>query len=318
MLRFNFIIISAWLLSLPVYAQLSSSEVKVEAVDQVGVKSNGDWQLKFTNEADPTGNNWYFGASAPNWGSANNGVPYFAIGTGNSYRSTALNLSRNGEVTMGGTDDFDGVLKVMTGNRSSSHTAMFGGHSSYGPIWSFFNFKSNGRTYIRSGRPDAYVYIGDVGTQQVKIGNSSTSYNRDALIVRGGAIVQNGTWGTSDRTLKKNIRKFSKGLSVIDNINVVSYDYIEETTKNSSGRVGVLAQELQAVAPHLVKTIEMDVPTGKKDEYGNEIIEDKAKEVLVVNTEGLSFLLINAVKEQQLVIEQLKQEVALLKKLTVK
>lgn len=312
MLRINAIIILAWTISLPVLAQLSSPEIKVEAVNQVEVTSANTWQMKFTNQADGNATPWFLGASEPSWSISNDGIPYFAISTG-SKRYPGLAINTNGEVTMGGSTAFDGVLKIAKGGRTSGHTLMIGSANASGPIWSFFHYGSTERTYIRAGKSNSDVYIADVGTQRVVIGNSSTTYDRGALVVRGGAVMQKGTWDGSDRKIKKNIKKLNQGLSVIKKISTVRYDYATDLEENDSQQVGVIAQELKKVAPNLVKEFVIDKPSGKKDKYGNEVLEKDAEKFLAVRSDGLTYLLINAVQEQQTLIEELQQEVKLLK-----
>jgi Mg2+ and Co2+ transporter CorA len=60
--------------------------------------------------------------------------------------------------------------------------------------------------------------------------------------------------------------------------------------------VGVAAQELQMIAPYMVGTYTKD-----EEEYLN------------VNNSAMTYMLINAIKEQQQMIEELKKEVESLK-----
>ena len=97
-----------------------------------------------------------------------------------------------------------------------------------------------------------------------------------------------GAWAAlSDRRLKHNVRDFADGLSIIKAIRPVSFQYngLANTSDNGAEYVGVIAQELQQIAPYMVKDI---------------------GEYLSVDPSALTYVLINAVKEQQAEIEALK------------
>jgi hypothetical protein len=85
---------------------------------------------------------------------------------------------------------------------------------------------------------------------------------------------------TSDENLKENIRPIENSLNKVLQLNGVSFDWKE--SKQSS--LGVIAQEIEKVFPNLVKTG-----------------ENKS-----VNYNGLIGVLIEAIKEQQKQIDELK------------
>jgi hypothetical protein len=96
-----------------------------------------------------------------------------------------------------------------------------------------------------------------------------------------GVITATDFNSTSDINLKENIRPIEDSLNKVLQLNGVSFDW-KETQQPS---VGVIAQELEAVFPELVRTG-----------------ENKS-----VNYNGLIGVLIEAVKEQQKQIEELKK-----------
>ncbi|MBK8504993.1 MAG: tail fiber domain-containing protein [Saprospiraceae bacterium] len=103
-----------------------------------------------------------------------------------------------------------------------------------------------------------------------------------------------GSWSVaSDRRLKTGISDFSEGLSIVGAIRPVSFRYngLLELPTNET-YVGVIAQELEAIAPNMVKAF-----TGSD---GNSYLN--------VDPSAFDFILINAVKEQQKMIEQLRAE----------
>jgi hypothetical protein len=96
-----------------------------------------------------------------------------------------------------------------------------------------------------------------------------------------GVITATDFNSTSDINLKENIRPIEDSLNKVLQLNGVSFDW-KETQQPS---VGVIAQEVEKVFPELVRTG-----------------ENKS-----VNYNGLIGVLIEAVKEQQKQIEELKK-----------
>lgn len=101
----------------------------------------------------------------------------------------------------------------------------------------------------------------------------------------------------SDKKFKSDISPLTNALESVKNLNGVTYNWSPESTKGKrfpEGRqIGVIAQEVEAVYPELVSTMRGG---------------DKA-----VNYSKLTAVLIEAIKEQQAMIEELQQEVAALK-----
>ena len=119
------------------------------------------------------------------------------------------------------------------------------------------------------------------------------------LSVNGSANNTTGSWGTfSDARLKTIDGKFSEGLSTIMKINPVTFHYNDKAPLQSNDQqIGIIAQDLEKVAPYMVS----------KTEAGD------IKDLRQVNNQAYTFLLINAVKEQQAQIEALRAENAALK-----
>lgn len=102
-----------------------------------------------------------------------------------------------------------------------------------------------------------------------------------------------GSWTAwSDARLKNQVAPYKDGLSSILAINPVTFHYNEilgvSTTKE---HVGVIAQELKEVAPYMVGTFKQD-----EAEYFD------------VNNSAMTYMLVNAVKEQQAQIETLNKQ----------
>ena len=135
----------------------------------------------------------------------------------------------------------------------------------------------------------------------IGIGTNSPSQKLHVI----GNVLANNVQVTSDRKLKKNIKDYNKGLAMVKNIHTVEYQMIAETDsvyvpsklgkkeKKAPTYVGVIAQELQQIAPDLVHTY----------------LDDAGEETLAIDYTALTFILINAVKEQQVLIEELQKKV---------
>ncbi len=91
---------------------------------------------------------------------------------------------------------------------------------------------------------------------------------------------------------------------MIKQIHPISYNYTGEADMPTNERfIGTFAQELQKIAPYMVHTWT----------YNNE--RDAPKDYLAIDYNALSFMLINAVKEQQTTIEQQNTRIDALEKL---
>lgn len=131
-----------------------------------------------------------------------------------------------------------------------------------------------------------------------------------------------GAWAVfSDARLKENITDYSEGLSLITKIRPVNYTYntkmrdLVGPNPTVDGRVfqGVIAQDLQKIAPDMVHSVSFDKPANPNDaDYTDEKVE--TEEYLEVDPSKFTYALINAVKEQQEMIDDQKKEIEELKK----
>lgn len=129
-----------------------------------------------------------------------------------------------------------------------------------------------------------------------------------------GDVTANGVALTSDLRLKKDVTTFEGGLEEILKINPINYRFNGKAGfKNSRAFVGYAAQELQEIGSYLVQ--DFDVNT--EDEHTNIL---STETYLKIDPIAVQVLLVNAVKEQNQILEEkqevisnLEQEVALLK-----
>lgn len=124
--------------------------------------------------------------------------------------------------------------------------------------------------------------LGNVG-----IGTSSPAYT---LQVNGTAAKPgSATWTiASDARLKTNITPYNEGLNVLNQINPVWFQYSGEAGMPAGQKfVGVIAQDMQKIAPYMVGSFNYKDDKGNKTDY------------LDYDANSLLYILVNSVKAQQ-------------------
>jgi hypothetical protein len=107
-----------------------------------------------------------------------------------------------------------------------------------------------------------------------------------------------GSWSNiSDERLKKNVKPYNKGLKEILQINPVSYQYNEMSKSFDLEKtyIGIIAQEIEKVLPSTVVIMNDSLNTGLTDKR-------------IFDSSELLYAAINAIKEQQEIIELLLQK----------
>ena len=116
--------------------------------------------------------------------------------------------------------------------------------------------------------------------------------------IAGSATVNGGVAVTSDRRLKDNVRNFKLGLEEVLAMNPVSFQYNGQGGTSATDRpfVGLIAQELQEIAPVFVS----DHEYVEKDDMGKVV---SSETYLKIHDSEIKYLLVNAIKDQQKIIE---------------
>lgn len=158
---------------------------------------------------------------------------------------------------------------------------------------------------------------GATATIKVGIGTNSPGY----LLHANGTAAKpgGGSWtAASDRKLKQNIKDFKEGLSIVEQIHPVSFRYNGKADLPTDKEyVGVIAQEIQKIAPYMVGEFTYQDSTGRQETY------------LDYDATALTYILVNAVKEvdhkyalqiqeKDTQIAELQQELTALKELIIK
>ena len=240
--------------------------------------------------------------------------PLFIIGNGTSASalSNAMMVLKNGNVGIG-TSAPQQKMEIV-GPTGSTTRLTVGNRGGFGPA--AIDFVSD-YALANQWRP-CYIISGDAGpagsfTGKLEIwtnGTGSTNKygNVKGFEVRNGVVyTAGGAIGSfSDERLKNNIESFTDGLNVIDQIQPVSFRYNEDAPfQTDQTQVGVVAQELEKVAPYMV----------------HQTSHNEMNDVRYVDNQAYTFLLINAVKElknkneqQQQLIESLMKRIEKMEK----
>jgi hypothetical protein len=243
--------------------------------------------------------------------------------TGNSNLATT-----SGQVGIGTASPASGIKLEVVDNIPARFTVTSDATSAtYGGVIFKRNTSTNGNgngftfNALDSNNDNAeYGYIGSVITQNASegvggdiilaptVGGVRTEALRSTsagdLTIRGSnATKASGTaWiNPSDSRLKENIQPYSKGLKELLLINpkVWNYNKASGVSDTTTKHVSPIAQELAEVMPEMVGSYK-----GKLS----------GKETTLHNIDGSDYtmLLINAVKEQQAIIEKLKERITAL------
>ncbi len=133
---------------------------------------------------------------------------------------------------------------------------------------------------------------------KVWIGTTSPSYQLQ-LSTDSAAKPGTSSWTiASDSRLKTNISNFNDGLDIINQINPVWFNYNGKAWLPTDKKyVGIIAQDMQKIAPYTINSYKAKLNPQ----------DVKETELLNFNESALNFVMINAIKEQQKQIQDLKK-----------
>lgn len=221
---------------------------------------------------------------------------------------------------------------------TSNAVGVYGNGATYGVQGATTSGTAGGYFSNSSGGTGAYMAYGSYGgyftstasSNSINYGGVFYAYNATAqntalyayaagatswgiYVSAGGAAKPGGgSWtATSDQRVKKDVTPYKSGLSIIRQVNPVNYTYngLGEMPAGYKG-VGVIAQELQKVAPSMVRT-----------DYRKLNPTDTSRTAIyMVDPSDFTYISINAIKEldqkvqeQQSQIDELRGELQELK-----
>ena len=127
------------------------------------------------------------------------------------------------------------------------------------------------------------------GNAKLLVLESSGGTERFHVTANGNATLAGTLTENSDKRLKKDIVQVTSALAGVQQLAGYRYNWIAKD-RSQDTQIGVIAQEVQAIYPELVRT----------DEKG----------ILSVNYSGLAPILIEAMKEQQTIIDEQEARMA--------
>ena len=170
-----------------------------------------------------------------------------------------------------------------------------------------FEVRSRGRSFILNRNLSAgSLLIRGVGSTGY-VGIAGVNAPSTELHVGGSITYQGSLTNASDSRLKNNVNKFDLGLDQIMQLNPVSYNYNGKAGTNAElNHIGLIAQDLQKVAPELVSTFVYET----EDDLG---IVTSSEEYLKITESAIKYMLVNSIQEQQEIIEDQNDEIQDLK-----
>ena len=139
---------------------------------------------------------------------------------------------------------------------------------------------------------------------KIGIGTNFPAYQLE-LSTDSAAKPSTNTWTiSSDSRIKTNVRSYTKGLETIKQINPVSYDYNGKAGFDpTKGGIGIIAQDIKDILPESISSYYKKL--NPEDENETELYN--------FNSHALTYVLINAIKDQQKQIEDLQNQINQLK-----
>jgi hypothetical protein len=217
---------------------------------------------------------------------ANTGSTVVARDASGNFSAGTITASLTGNVTgnVSGTAaniSNTGTVTLATATESNSITITQPSYTTDQPV-KLLNFDWYGNTWslgnIRSGSTPSHGFgVYSSGTERARFTTS-------------GLTVSGTVTSSSDIKLKTNIKTISDALNKVLSLRGVEYDHVD---MNNEHQIGVIAQEIESVIPEVVVENSNGI---KSVAYGN-----------------ITAVLIEAIKEQNVIINKLQTEVNLLK-----
>ena len=142
-------------------------------------------------------------------------------------------------------------------------------------------------------------------------------YIQDVLEIEGQAYKPGGgSWTVlSDARFKKNVEPFTDGLAKVMQIRPVSFQYNEKSSVIDQDKryIGILAQDMLAIAPYMVEE-KLAGQRVMEIENGVDKILEPGTMAYTFDPSALDYLIINAVQEQQQMLESQQKRMESLEK----
>jgi hypothetical protein len=267
---------------------------------------NGTEWIKLTDSSGNADEDWYEVSTTSDPNNINDNIFSMGkVGIGLNNPITTLHISGGtgpGIITIDADSDADSdsdqayILMKQDAEAVQAH-AGFGGTEGNGDFFRI-GIKSSGdatinySNFVIDGDWDRVGILANIPTATLTVNGTANKPGSSAWIV------------ISDQNLKKEISDYQEGLTLITQVKAHNFKYNDTydqifgknpAIKNKEYR-GVMAQELQLIAPDMVDSVEVN--------YKNETGELITKNILQVDPNKFTYALINATQEQQIIIEE--------------
>ncbi|MEL6134552.1 MAG: tail fiber domain-containing protein, partial [Bacteroidota bacterium] len=248
-----------------------------------------------------------------NLGNTRNSIRVTSNGNNNAYSDYIFDIDDETDIEEAQAADwiishrkdgyFSGGTGAASGNRDGTTLEFYAsrGRTDQGGFTGYLAplaFKANGDVILCSDDATTNVPV-DAGNVAVRTTNTTT----ENFFVDGTTGCTGGVWNSSDRRFKRNIKTVDGALDKVLALNGVTYSYVTKKFGSTAdySRVdpqtvmyGFIAQEVAEVAPELTHV--------------------SGEGYYAVNYDGVTPILVEAVKEQQAQIEQQNQVIEDLRK----
>ncbi|MGV3510043.1 MAG: tail fiber domain-containing protein [Sphingobacteriaceae bacterium] len=265
-------------------------EITANAEQYTGLSLIGDSEEYFELNVQNTGNDNGGDSSTDIVATANNGSE------DNNYINMGINSQNYRAFQFGDSRILNGPNKAYI--YSTGREFYIGNSSEDYPLVFFTNASQDGDVDAR-GRERMRI-MGTTGNVIIGYDDDNqwpsdyTDQGSQYKLQINGTIRWTNYSQSSDRALKTNIQPLTYGLKDVLSLKPVKYNWIDPT-KSTEKQIGLIAQDVRETIPEIVSG-------------------DESKKGLGIEYTGLIPVLINAIKEQQAQIEELKQQVQKLQK----
>jgi hypothetical protein len=222
------------------------------------------------------------------------------VGIGTTSPSALLEVANSTEAvvhindTGGNSSSINSKLWFQSGG---TDRGMVGYDDTFSGVLSLYNHSGNIR--IETNLNDDIEFYTHYSQRMVIDGNGYVGINKanpgSRLHVDGNVRVDGNlnAYNVSDERLKKNIEQYSGGLSLVRQLNPVTYVWdCDEIDDSGDTKIGLIAQEVEAVRPEWVGTMDERVFVRNSD--GQEITDMSAISLVGNDTQTI---MISAIKE---------------------
>lgn len=197
-------------------------------------------------------------------------------------------LPKATSTTLGGIKVGNGFLITSDGTTTLNYDAFrVASATSIGVIrvGNGLNIDGNG---VLSAALDSLPIATNTDLGGIKVGGGLSASADGTLSITNWGTSSEGAVYTSDISLKNNLKKIQNPISLIGEINGVTFTWNEKTNKNGKEDIGVIAQEIESIIP--------------------EAVEKNSKGELTVAYHKIIPLLIECIKDQEERINKLESK----------